>query len=67
MFHTYVVVSVPVFSTVTSSTLLSHWLESSKATAQNDKGTLTMQLFTDEASGQTMLRIESKGLLPVGA
>jgi len=32
-----------------------------KATAQGEKGTVTVQLFTDKASGQSMLRAEGKG------
>jgi hypothetical protein len=32
-----------------------------KATAQSEKGTVTVQLFTDKASGQSMLRSEGKG------
>jgi hypothetical protein len=31
-----------------------------KATAQGEKGKLTLQLFTDKASGQPMLRAEGK-------
>ena len=32
-----------------------------KAEAQNEKGSLTMQLFTDKTKGQSMLKAESKG------
>ena len=32
-----------------------------KATAQSEKGKLTMQLFTDKASGKSMLKAEGKG------
>ena len=32
-----------------------------KAVAQNEKGNLTMQLFTDTTKGQSMLKAESKG------
>jgi hypothetical protein len=32
-----------------------------KATAQSEKGTVTVQLFTDKASGKSMLKAESKG------
>jgi hypothetical protein len=32
-----------------------------KAMAQNEKGSLTMQLFTDKTKGQLMLKAESKG------
>jgi hypothetical protein len=32
-----------------------------KATAQSERGNLTMQLFTDKASSQVILRAEGKG------
>ena len=32
-----------------------------KAMAESEKGTLTMQLFTDKTKGQSMLKAESKG------
>jgi len=32
-----------------------------KATAQSERGNLTVQLFTDKASGQVMLKAEGKG------
>ena len=32
-----------------------------KATAQGDKGSVTVQLFTDKASGKSMLKAEGKG------
>ena len=32
-----------------------------KAVTQNEKGSLTMQLFTDKTKGQSMLKAESKG------
>ena len=32
-----------------------------KAVAQSEKGSLTMQLFTDKTKGQSMLKAESKG------
>jgi hypothetical protein len=36
-------------------------VQDGKATAQSEKGSLTMQLFTDKASGKSMLKAESKG------
>jgi len=36
-------------------------LTDGKATAQNERGKLTIQLFTDSASGQQMLRAEGRG------
>ena len=37
-----------------------------KAVTQNEKGSLTMQLFTDTTKGQSMLKAESKGKDGIG-